>query len=281
LDCISALQRRYGFRGYRLDGCAYIDIARAALCRMVEVNDHAGALFIDHDILFNPDDAYELCVAAERTGCVVSGIYCMRATGDRIIGIFDASVSDVTCFEGGGLYPAPWSGLGFTAIPRKVLDDVARPLPRLKSGFIEDVAPMFALRSLADAWPLAREIERILAQADERGLTGYEREILELVRREAPPDHEWYSGEDISFFHRVAEAGHKLLVDTRPRLWHKGSYRYGLEDRQVAVPRARTLHLKIRHEGPTPLVPADSENFDGFINPVGSMQVEGAIAAAQ
>src|SRR5437868_5589508 len=72
LDCITALQKRYGLRGYRLDGCAYIDIARAALCRMVEANGHAGALFIDHDILFNPDDAYELCVAAERTGCVVS-----------------------------------------------------------------------------------------------------------------------------------------------------------------------------------------------------------------
>lgn len=214
LDSVMAMRRLYPqLKSYRIQGCSYIDIARATLCRQVEVGGYDGIMFIDHDVVFWPPDVPQLIETAEAEACVVSGIYSMRTTGDRMIGCFDASVKKVRCFEGGGLYPAPYSGLGFTAIPRKVLDDVGRDLPLLKTGFSE-CRPMFALRCEASDG--------------------------------------WYSGEDISFFHRVKQAGHRLLCDTRPRLFHKGTYMYGLEDVQIAVPRARTLDLQ--------LVPLDGEN---------------------
>jgi hypothetical protein len=242
-------------------------MARAALARIVEVHGHQGLMFIDHDILFDPDDVVELCVTAEREQCVVSGIYCMRATGDRIIGCFDASVDKAVCFEGGGLYPGPWSGLGFTAIPRKVLEDVGRDLPRLKTGFFEDVLPMFELRSLGDMTlmrkALVQQIERITNYG--AMTAGARRELLATLEEHCPADHGWYSGEDISFFHRVKRAGHRLLIDTRPRLGHKGSYVYGLEDAQIAVPRARTLELTLVRKEDAPLVPATAEGFYGKV----------------
>lgn len=232
LDSMLALGELYpSLRRHRVSGCAYIDIARATLCRVAELGGFAGVMFIDHDIVFWPPDVAQLIEAAEREQTVVSGIYGMRTTGDRMIGCFDASVKQAVCFEGGGLYKSPWSGLGFTAIPRAVLEAVGRDLPVVKTGFSE-VRPMFALR-VADGW---------------------------------------YSGEDISFFHRVQQAGFQPLVDTRPRLFHKGTYLYGLEDVQVAVPRGRTLELDLvplsvdesgRTVGRPPMVAAAAEQFEG------------------
>lgn len=267
LDCMNRLHSRYGFPRYRIEGCSYIDMARAALARIVEVHGHAGLMFIDHDILFDPDDVAELIATAERERCVVSGVYCMRATGDRIIGCFDASVDEVTCFEGGGLYPGPWSGLGFTAIPRKVLDDVGKGLPRLKTGFFEDVLPMFELRSLGDMTLMRHLLEAQIQEERSRGTLTAQgaRRLEEILDEHCPKDHGWYSGEDISFFHRVARAGHRLLIDTRPRLGHKGSYVYGLEDAQIAVPRARSLQLRLVRREDAPLIPATAEGFNGKV----------------
>ena len=277
-DCMNVLQQRYKFTRYRVQGCAYIDQARAALCRMVEANGHAGMLFVDHDIIFDPDDAAEIIATAEREQCVVSGVYCMRATGDRIIGRFEATVKEVVCFDGGGLYPGPWSGLGFTAIPRRILDDVARPLPRLRTGWFEEVAPMFALRTMADAWPLRRAIEELMGSDDFYVSARFQHALSVVLEKHCPRDYGWYSGEDISFFHRLAEAGHRLLLDTRPRLWHKGSYMYGLEDRQIAVPRARTLKLELCEVEDPPLVPAGAGHFEGYAGAVGELKREASPA---
>jgi hypothetical protein len=228
LDSVLALRKLYpSLKSHRITGCAYIDIARATLCREAETGGFDGVFFIDHDITFWPPDVPMVIEAAEREQCCVSGIYSMRSTGDRMIGCFDPSVKRAVCFEGGGLYPAPYSGLGFTAIPRKVLEDVGRDLPLVKTGFSE-CRPMFALR-IGDGW---------------------------------------YSGEDISFFHRVKQAGHRLLVDTRPRLFHKGSYLYGLEDVQIGVPRARSLELE--------LVPLDEGTERPRMVAAGAEQFEGA-----
>lgn len=228
LDSVLALRRLYPqLEQSRVTGCAYIDIARATLCQQALLGGYDGVFFIDHDIVFWPPDVPQTIEAAEREQCVVSGLYSMRRTGDRLIGTFDADVTHATFFEGGGLYPAPYSGLGFTAIPRRVLEDVGRDLPLLRTGFSE-VKPMFALRC-GDGW---------------------------------------YSGEDISFFHRVKQAGHRLLVDTRPRLFHKGSYLYGVEDVQIAVPRARTLEahlvpLSQSEENRPELIAAMAARFEG------------------
>lgn len=284
LDCMNALGKRHGLPGYRLIGCSYIDLARAALARIVEKQGHKGLVFIDHDIVFDPDDVIALIEAAEREQCVVSGVYSMRATADRLIGCFAPEVKEVTFFRNGGLYPGVFSGLGFTAIPMRILDDVGRNMPRLKTGFIDGVRPMFALRSHADTAPLLEELEHLLATWKEppgwlESSIGSWHTLRDIVDRHAIDEH--YSGEDTSFFHRLSKAGHRLLLDTRPRLYHKGSYFYGVEDGQIAVPRARQLNVTLKPRPEAPPVAASAEQFEGFEQPIGALGISGPTGACQ
>lgn len=216
---------------YRVTACAYIDLARAALVRMVEKNEHRGLVFIDHDIIFQPADVAALIRGAEVNDAVVSGAYCMRKSGDKIIAGFHQNYASATFFEGGDLYKGAWSGLGFTAIPFRLLARMAErlALPRLHTPIpdIDGVWPLFAL--------------------DTAG--------------------EWYNGEDISFVNRMKQCGERLFIDTRARLFHKGSYSYGIEDAQVVVPRARTLHVELKQSQPAPKA-ASGEQFEGLFESV-------------
>jgi hypothetical protein len=266
LDSVLAMRQLYpSLKCHRITGCAYIDIARATLCREAEMGGFDGVMFIDHDITFWPPDVPQLIETAEREQCCVSGIYSMRKTGDRMIGCFDPSVKRAVCFEGGGLYPAPYSGLGFTAIPRKVLEDVGRNLPLVKTGF-SVCRPMFSLRcGVPDVAELVEAMWRAGIHSNGMPLDEMRAKVLAIAAEQAAG---WYSGEDISFFHRVQRAGHRLLVDTRPRLFHEGSYLYGLEDVQVGVPRAKSLELE--------LVPLDESNDRPAMVAASADQFEGA-----
>src|SRR5262249_8213325 len=63
----------------------------------------------------------------------------------------------------------------------------------------------------------------------------------------------YYSGEDISFYDRARKAGYPALVDTRPRLFHVGRDRYGLEATQIMVPRYRELTFPTQEEKGKPV----------------------------
>lgn len=242
LDCVLALRKLYpqiAQQGYRITGCAYIDIARATAAAKALEAGYSGLFFIDHDIIFDPRDVIGLMRAAERTQTVCYGLYSMRASGKRMIGAFEKGTKRADCFAGGGLYPGQDGGLGFAAIPRAVLEAVGRDMLELETGFSK-VKPLFALRAGFPDWP---ELFEALARKGLIGGTEWHRnEVRESIRELAAG---WYAGEDISFFHRVRRAGFQPLVDTRPRLAHKGSYKYGLEDVQVCVPRGESLTLHL------------------------------------
>lgn len=260
LDCVAAIPKLYPELvgcGYRVKGCAYIDIARAvAAQQVVDDPSFAGLFFIDHDIIFDPREVVGMIRAAHERQTAVYGLYSMRASGKRMIGALDPSLAEVTCFQGGNLYPGWDGGLGFAAIPRAVLEAVGKDMPLLETGF-RKVKPLFALRAGVPDWPELWEklVERgAFAAQDKRS-----RRLLEAAAREMSGD--WYSGEDISFWHRVRRAGYQVLCDTRPRLAHKGTYRYGLEDVQVVVPRVATLDLTLVHIT-DPHDPADQAKLD-------------------
>ena len=180
---------------------------------------------------------------AERLETVAYALYSMRKTGERMIGAFADGTKEVQFFESGGLYPGKDGGLGFCAIPRRVLEAVGRDMQLLETGFSK-VKPLFALKSACCDWPQLYEelIKRGLMSPDMKG-GGNTRDAFKAIIEEQSGG--WYSGEDIAFFQRVRAAGFSTWVDTRIRIAHKGAYKYMLEDVQVAVPRAENLHVKL------------------------------------
>lgn len=214
--------------------CPYIDQARSELKRVaIDELGCDGVFFIDHDIIFRPIDAIGMCEEAEKLQDVVSAVYCMRKTAHSLIGAPRVDLgASITYFEGGGLVPALYSGLGFSAIPKAVFESLDKVLPELYSTATDTtLRPYFAL--------------------DVNG--------------------SFYSGEDASFCARVqglaikmfpgtanangcdwdvkeaperALTSHKVWVDTRVRIFHRGSYDYGIEDHSIAVPRYGSLETR-------------------------------------
>jgi hypothetical protein len=128
----------------------------------------------------------------------------MRSPGSKMIGGIDTAKFEkeqpgkkVVFFDGGGIYPALYLGMGFTAIHKDVLEKLAPTLPILDNGVThQKIRPYFSL-----------------IQEDGK-----------------------YYGEDVSFCLRAARIGARIDMDTRLRVWHKGSYTYGLEDCGIVVP---------------------------------------------
>jgi hypothetical protein len=215
-----------------LHDCPFIDVARDLLAERVFRSGFAGLFSLDHDIHFIPIDVLNVVREARERGAVVGVPYCMRKTGHNLIGSFEVAVgAELRAFEGGGVEPASYVGMGFTAIPRRIYEEACedRGSPPLKTGISCDLpaSPVFSL----------------------------------LIQ------NGFYAGEDVSFCARVhtinaREVTHgswrmgstwrggtespsgRILLDTRPRIFHVGSYRFGLEDASVAVPRIESLRMQ-------------------------------------
>jgi hypothetical protein len=54
--------------------------------------------------------------------------------------------------------------------------------------------------------------------------------VEEPARGASGPHSYWSLPEDYSFCERSRQAGFAVMADTRIRLWHVGSYRFGWED---------------------------------------------------
>ena len=206
----------------------WIDQARSWLSERA-LDSRRGVFFLDHDIQFQPNDVLWLCQQALEKDAVVAGAYCMRKSGKNIIGGFDLPPGPLRFFQNGGTFPAMYSGLGFAAIPKTVLESIE--VPRLVSsalsmsvGWGQHVRPWYGL-----------DVS-----------TGF------------------YAGEDVSFCNRVHDLSVKLLaartsdgepewelshsgrparvfLDSRVRIFHRGVYDYGIEDAGIVVPRIESL----------------------------------------
>lgn len=270
VECVEALKRDYrALQVSRVHGCAYIDIARATAASWCLAGGFDGLFFIDHDIVFEPQEAVGLMRVAARTGAIAYALYSMRRSGHRSIGTIDlegAESKRVKFFEGGGLQPGLYGGLGFAAIPRSVLELMGCDLPELDTNWSKCKA-LFALRAGVPDWEelyealLARGLLDPECSESLGDLKRYFRDVVHsALGRE-------YEGEDTSFFHRARRHGVRLICDTRPRIFHKGAYKYALEDVHVCVPRARSATIKF--QPPTgahgqPVRAAAPEQFEGL-----------------
>lgn len=180
----------------RVENCACIDAARALLIEMALTQTSAEVfVFIDSDVEFTRGAYDQLIQSALEQDGIVGGAYLTRAglNGDqRMVGKPIVQIGDtVSCFEEGGLYPATELGLGFTAVTRRAIEQIA----------------------------LHHQMEKVDL--------GYGRAYPLFL----PRIHEGkYLFEDKAFCLRAHEAGVPVLLDTRPIVVHHGSYGYRLTD---------------------------------------------------
>lgn len=214
-------------------GCPYIDVARNLLVKFAqeerakEIAAHHPdpidrVLFIDHDIVFKEEDAVQLLrtldMSAPVSGLhnvrIVAGVYSMKSPGSgKFIGAFHPKLREVFFFDNGGLYeanPKAGAGMGFCAIKLDVFDE------------------------LAEKDPSMIEVSGV-------PVSGRETLIRPYFALEVCP--EGYFGEDYSFCRRAHRIGITTWLDTRPRLWHLGSYPYVCEDAGAVVPQYQTLRI--------------------------------------
>lgn len=205
-----------GAQVFVLTGCPLIDHARSFLASKAldMLPDCKVFVWIDDDILFDPQDVLKLADKCLTTHALVGASYSSRSPGGLLVGAFQPSVKEVTFFEGGGDYPADSLGFGFTAVRREVFELVGRSLPILviTGAHHYQGKPYFA-----NMWR----------------------------------DGKMY-GEDLSFCFRAVDMGFSIWLDTTIRVFHKGHYRYGIEDVVQKVGRPNAPKLTIQHDLPPP-----------------------------
>ncbi len=161
---------------------------------------------IDDDIAFSPDDVERLRASGET---LVAGVYPKNAKQELALHVMPGTI-ELVLGEGGGLTEVLYAGTGFMLTRRELYTDLAKDLPLCNEQFGTPVVPYFLP----------------FVTASEQGL--------------------WYLGEDYSFCDRARRAGHRVLVDTRIRLFHVGAYAYGWEDAGQAIARFDQYRYRLR-----------------------------------
>ncbi len=207
-DCIDSLRHGLGVLVLEVRGSSQIDMARSYLACSALAHGADVALFIDSDTVFDPMDVAAISNSAREMQGVVGAPYSKRKMGTGMVGSFSPDVSEVTFFEGGGLYETPAAlGMGFTAIHRSVFDKL-------------DALPQYAACN-AQGGLVRPYFQRIIAN-------GY-----------------WLY-EDASFCHAARLAGAKTYVDTRIRVKHLGEHPFSIEDccRQITDEKSFKIQVK-------------------------------------
>ena len=192
------LERR-GLEVRRYPSTAAVDRTRCDAASAALADGFDELMWIDADVVFEPDDVLRLRGHALP---VVAGVYAKR--GAKALAFEPLPETTALTFgAGGGLHDVRYVGAGFVLARRAVFADIERTfaLPTCNAQFGSPTVPYFLPMVVADA--------------------GGHR----------------YLGEDYAFCERARQAGHDAMVDTAIRLGHVGTYVYGWEDAGQTVPR--------------------------------------------
>jgi len=218
---------KVGMTVFGLHDCPWIDQARSWLTERA-LQEGKGVFFLDHDIMFHPNDVLRLCEQALERDSVVSAAYCMRRSGKNMIGSFDVKPGPMKFFKNGNTFPAYYSGLGFSAVPKSVLEAI--DVPRLSSfalarslGWGSKIRPWYAL-DCSTGFYAGEDVSFCNRVHDLR---------IKMMANEEGFDAEW----------QMTHSGRpaRVFIDTRVRIFHRGSYDYGIEDAGIVVPRIEDL----------------------------------------
>ncbi len=191
-DALRELERR-DYAVWRVRGYAAIDAARNQMASDALAQGFDELMWIDSDIVFDPDDVDKIRKHKLPLVCVV---YPKKACR-QLACAFLPDTRQVLFGGRGGLIELLYCGFGFVHTRRVVYEIMQHELrlPICNKRFKGlPLAPYFA--------PL------VVGEGEQA----------------------WYLAEDYSFCERARRCGFRILADTSIRLWHVGSYRYGWED---------------------------------------------------
>ncbi len=224
-DCELALREleKRGYPVWRVYGYSAIDQARNQLATNALDQGFAELMWIDADVAFFPDDVDRLRAHQVPFSC---GLYPKK--GRRAFACnFLSDSSPIRFGRGGGLIDVSRVGFGFTHVRREVFERIREHerLPVCNEVFGERLIPFFQPLVVPD------------------------------------PVGQSYLAEDFAFCERAQRAGYTIQADTRIRLWHVGSYRYGWEDAGRDVERFGDFTFHLQSKVPTQ-VPSSSPGVE-------------------
>lgn len=241
--CMKALEKHPRILNLaEIKGCPYIDIGRGTLAEYaLNMPECEGILFVDHDILFTAESVDQILESCDASRGVVGAAYSMRSPGSKMIGAIDVAACGerpIVFFQGGGVYPALYLGMGFTAIHKdafKTIADRAEARHQRRQALVSQLRELLPhgpdhVRHLFDE--LIPELKDHELPYLSSGVTQIKlRPFFSLLQREGA-----YYGEDVSFCLRAKDAGVPVDMDTRVRVAHKGAYAFEIEDCSFVVP---------------------------------------------
>ena len=206
-ESLKKLEER-GYHVIRMRGYSQIDLGRSQLASDVLDQGFEETLWIDSDVVFEPDDVERLRSHGKE---IVSAIYPKkgrRALASHVL----PGTKEIVFGKEGGLVEILYAATGFLLVKRKVYHDIQHQLglPSCNQRFGQPVVPYF----------------------------------LPLIK----PDGigQWYLSEDYSFCERARQCGYKIWADTSIRLGHIGKYTYYWEDAGSDLPHYETYHFHLK-----------------------------------
>lgn len=190
--------RASGYLVEVLHNYPYIDQARCYLAERALRRNVDVVFFIDHDMIFDIDDIERMSEEALARNAVISGLYLTRRVMGTAVVHLSPTPEKIHCFKAGGLYPCTALPGGFTAIPRSILEEM----------------------------PIG---SAVLGDAKTRVRLWFYNEVM-VFKDDDGTERSIWTGEDTAFSKRLRDAGFSMFVDTRPRIFHKGSHKFALED---------------------------------------------------
>lgn len=201
-------------RGYvvRRRAChVAIDMGRSQMASDALAEGFDEQMWIDADIGFTADDVERL---REHSESFVCGLYAKRGPAELACQVMEGT-TELVFGDAGGLVEMAYVGMGFCLIRREVFDDVRtkHSLPscgiRTKNPFVPYFLPM-------------------------------------VIPHTDVPEDSWYLAEDYAFCERARTAGHRVMADTRVRLFHVGRYGYSWEDAMGTRERYRNVKMLVK-----------------------------------
>jgi len=190
-DALRELEKR-GYPVRRVRGYSQVDVARNQMAADAVADGFDELMWVDSDVVFNPDDVDRLRGHTEPFVC---GLYAKKGRREFACA-FLPGTETLKFGRDGALHEILYAGFGFVLTRREVFErtHTELELPVCNARFGRGLVPWFQPLAVPDA------------------------------------GGHWYLGEDYAFCERARRCGFRVMADTAVRLWHVGSYRYGWEE---------------------------------------------------